>query len=322
MKKNFIKRSLMLIPMACLCLSCHGAKAVIETVQHEFIPIRQIYQGVDEQGFKYQTFSYQILPEDTTNKDVIVSLMWSREYEEDINNYLKISHNDEEMTVTITLLKKANVQAIVEIEHIDTGLLGSVYIDFYKDHLGFSETEYKYAYPVSLKNNDKFLSTSQIIEQIENRSLGLGPGTVLKAELETTIDEIVRQYDESLTFFEFVDGEITTQQEQYWYFEFAENVNMLENGVESFTGLNSLDLFLESNVLDDFRNMSNDLKRMVRSYTYLGFYNKYEVTFNHYDLVGQTHTIEIMQYFPVADLIEYLNINPTEIVVSDTNIIF
>ena len=128
MKKNFIKRSLMLVPMACLCLSCSGIKTIIESVQHEFIPIKQIFTGVDELGNKYQTFSYQILPEDTTNKDVIVSLMWASEFDEDVNDYLRISHNEVDMTITVTLLKKANTQAIIEIEHIDTGLLGSVTI--------------------------------------------------------------------------------------------------------------------------------------------------------------------------------------------------
>lgn len=323
MKKIKIKH-LTIIPMVCLSLFALEKTNIVSESIIEQIPIKLVDSGVNEEGKQYQSFSYEVLPADTTNKEVTVAIYWAENgASEDVSNFLDFTHDEVNRIVTVILLKKANYQAVVEIENQSTGLVGSVYIDFYRDHLGWKNDNYQIAKVLDIENNEATLNFEAISQYVVEQSLGLGDGTVNKGELTVNIKSITKNDpDDYFDFYDFVDGEYVLRQEQYWCIDFYDDIVNLGKVFSAFDGTGVRDAYEDNNIFHDFLHSNNDLKRIISSYTYLSHNGSYDITFDYYDQVDVVHTVEILQLVPISSFEPYLEIFADEIHTEVGNIIF
>lgn len=78
------------------------------------------------------TITYQVLPEEATDKSVALSLSWSdSSVNDDLNDYLLIEHDASNFEIAITMLKRASNQAKLTItSNSNPGVSSVILIDF------------------------------------------------------------------------------------------------------------------------------------------------------------------------------------------------
>lgn len=315
---------LTIIPMVCLTLFSFQKSEMKQEIIDDLVPVKLVGSGINEEGKQYQTFTYAVLPEDTVNKEVCLHLYWAENnVDEEVSDYIEYTHDPIMRSVTVILLKKANHQIILEVEHLDTGNNGAVRIDFYKDHLGWKETTYDYFEIFDIKNNEPLLTLDDVSEYILTQSLGLGDGTLNKGPLEVNIKNVEPLYEPcSFDFYDIVDGEFILRQENHWFYDFDDNMQEVGKIFASFEGYGSNDAFLDNDIYDCFISMDNVIKRIVSEYQYLAHYGVYNVTFDFYDEVDVIHKIAIHQLVPISEWSEYLEIRAEDVDINNENIIF
>ena len=78
------------------------------------------------------TITYQVLPEEATDKSVTLSLSWSdSSVNDDVNDYLLIEHDASNFEIAITMIKRASNQAKLTItSNSNPGVSSVILIDF------------------------------------------------------------------------------------------------------------------------------------------------------------------------------------------------
>ena len=81
------------------------------------------------------TITYQVLPEEATDKSVTLSLSWSdSSVNDDVNDYLLLEHDASNFEVAITMIQRATNQAKLTItSNSNPGVSAVVLIDFEQD---------------------------------------------------------------------------------------------------------------------------------------------------------------------------------------------
>lgn len=139
MFKKIICLFALLTTISMLLVANVSKKETNNTIKNELKVKRK--QVVNDDGSITITITYQVLPEEATDKSVTLSLSWSdSSVNDDVNDYLLLEHDASNFEVAITMIKRASNQAMLTItSNSNPEVTSVVLIDFEQEEQDPSE---------------------------------------------------------------------------------------------------------------------------------------------------------------------------------------
>lgn len=253
--------------------------------------------------------TYEVLPKEANNKSVELDLRWnSSEVNDDISNYLAISHNETTCTILITNHQKANNQVILRITSIDNKeVYKDVTIDFEQEFLGFSSTKVSLSKDLLLEENEAIISEEEIKNAILEKSNGF-LGTIPIESKE------ISNFNLSVTStFIYLDGSSSA---------YIKNNTTYKNAYAGARTNNNYSIgFVDDIVENYFPKLSTFQAKRIKDSTSLAFSSICTANFIYY---GQefSFTVNLKETIKSSYLIDSLSLDVENISSNKNSIIF
>lgn len=319
-------------------VNLNSSSGLINDVNSSGIAIlKKIESGVTSEGYPYQTYSYEITPEDTTFKTIKVkSLEYATTPSEDdaeASEILDVSINNTASTFTVNKIQDFDNQIILTLCcEMDENVCASLLVDCEQRWLGFN-TDVNYTRRKELDNvlyssltiHDYLKSMFYIME--DNYSVKYTIPIDYSDEYsyeDCSVAYSLIDNSTSLVYLNTITSEDgyseTTEYNDIRTIDISENganniktsVNALLNGDDSLT----YDQFI-SDCLQEYLNTQKEIRTLIDESDGFGFITKVNVTFT----IG-SNTVNFDMNIVVSTAVNNFVVNPTSLNLESNSIIF
>ena len=293
--------------------------------------IRKLDSGVNQKGYQYQTYSYEIVPDDTTNKGIKVKeLKYASSpkiNDAEVSEVIEVEINSREQTFTVYQKQDFSTQIhLILCSEVDENVTATLKIDCKQKWLGFKTPKTENYLRVLDNVMYESISPSKFIQSqfyfIEDNysskySIPCEQYTFSDVEYTYTIKDI----------FEFSGRKIVDDETMESSTEFIEireiNINDQKRNIDrsafQFVTMSSGISFKEmvSNFKLDYKEWNEDEKKTILDGDYYGFVVKMDVM---YSLEYRTKIFSLNAYVAIecAEHIVY----PSKLVLENDSLIF